>query len=426
MKKRKLCGTNLYRRFLGSLLAIGLAVLALNGCGLEGHFSRVVFTTGFGRDEVFRIGRSNCTLPEFMVYLVNTQNQYENVYGEQIWSVELDGVTLEDNVKDTVLAKLAQIKTMYLMAKDRDMELDQGEKQRVEETARTYYESLTDRERQVMGVDQDGVTLEDNVKDTVLAKLAQIKTMYLMAKDRDMELDQGEKQRVEETARTYYESLTDRERQVMGVDQDTIRQLYTEYAMAEKVYNQIIEGINPEISDDEARTITVEHILIRTYTTDGTGKRIDYSESMKQECYDQIEQLREQAVNEEEDFAELAAKYSEDENLRFSFRKGEIDPALEEVAFKLGNGEISDVVELDDGYHLLRCVSTFDREETDANKLKIVEERQGQVFGGEYDAFVETLVRSMNEELWQEIALVHDQEISTDDFFALYEQMRNP
>ena len=124
LKKRKLCGTNLYRRFLGSLLAIGLAVLALNGCGLEGHFSRVVFTTGFGRDEVFRIGRSNCTLPEFMVYLVNTQNQYENVYGEQIWSVELDGVTLEDNVKDTVLAKLAQIKTMYLMAKDRDMELD--------------------------------------------------------------------------------------------------------------------------------------------------------------------------------------------------------------------------------------------------------------------------------------------------------------
>lgn len=261
MKKRKLCGTNLYRRFLGSLLAIGLAVLALNGCGLEGHFSRVVFTTGFGRDEVFRIGRSNCTLPEFMVYLVNTQNQYENVYGEQIWSVELDGVTLEDNVKDTVLAKLAQIKTMYLMAKDRDMELDQGEKQRVEETARTYYESLTDRERQIM-----------------------------------------------------------------GVDQDTIRQLYTEYAMAEKVYNQIIEGINPEISDDEARTITVEHILIRTYTTDGTGKRIDYSESMKQECYDQIEQLREQAVNEEEDFAELAAKYSEDENLRFSFRKGRLIP----------------------------------------------------------------------------------------------------
>lgn len=318
----------------------------------------MVFTTGFGKDEVFRIGKSICTLPEFMVYLVNTQNQYENVYGEQIWSVELDGVTLEDNVKDTVLAKLAQIKTMYLMAKDRDVELEEGEKERVEEAAQTYYSSLTDQELQVM-----------------------------------------------------------------GADLNTIRQLYTEYAMAEKVYNQIIEGINPEISDDEARTITVEHILIRTYTTDGTGKRIDYSESMKQECYEEILQLREQAVNGEEDFAELAAKYSEDENLRYSFRKGETDPTLEEAAFKLGNGEISDVVELEGGYHLIRCVSTFDREETDANKLKIVEERRGEAFGQEYDAFVETLVRSMNEELWQEITLVRDQEVGTDDFFTIYEQM---
>ena len=350
----------LYRRFLGGLLAIMLAVLPLTGCSLEGDFSRVVFTTGLGKDEVFRIGRSTCTLPEFMVYLVNAQNQYEKVYGEQIWSVELDGVTLEDNVKDTVLARLAQIKTMYLMAKDRDIELDEEEKKRVEEAAQIYYGSLTDQEVQAM-----------------------------------------------------------------GADLNTMRQLYTEYAMAEKVYNQIIEGINPEISDDEARTVTVEHILIRTYTTDGTGKRIDYSESMKRECYEEILQLREQAVSGEEDFAELAARYSEDENLRYSFRKGEIDPALEEAAFKLGNGEISDVVELEGGYHLIRCVSTFDREETDANKLKIVEERRGEVFGQEYDAFVETLVRSMNEELWQEITLVRDQEVGTDDFFTIYEQMRD-
>ncbi|GFH97223.1 foldase protein PrsA 3 [Lachnospiraceae bacterium] len=342
---------------LGGLLAVLLGVLCLDGCSREWDFSRVVFTTGFGRDEVFRIGRSTCTLPEFMVYLVNTQNQYEAVYGEQIWEVELDGVTLADNVKDTVLAKLAQIKTMYLMARERDVELEEGERQRVETAAQVYYDSLTDRERQVL-----------------------------------------------------------------GVDREIIRKLYTEYAMAEKLYNQIIEGINPEISDDEARTITVEHILIRAYTTDGTGRRIDYSEDMKKECYQQITELRERVVDGGEEFAELAAKYSQDENLRYSFRKGEIAPALEEVAFRLENGEVSEVVELEGSYHLLRCVSTFDREETDANKRKIVEERRGEVFGQEYEAFVENLVRSMNEKLWQEIELVYDEEVTTEDFFAIYEQ----
>lgn len=346
-----------YRRLTGILLAIVLAAFSLGGCGREGGYSRVIFTTGFGKDEVFRIGRSSCTLPEFMVYLTNTQNQYENVYGEQIWNVELEGVTLEDNVKDLVLAKIAQVKTMYLMARERDVELDEAQVRQVENAAETYYRSLTERELQIM-----------------------------------------------------------------KVDQATIRQLYTEYAMAEKVYNQIIEGINPEISDDEARTITIEHILIRTYTTDGTGKRIEYSDTMKRECYEQIEELRRQAVEEEADFAQLAAKYSDDENLSYSFRKGEIDTTLEEAAFRLGSGEISDVIELDGGYHLLRCISTFDREETDANKLKIVEERRSEVFGREYDAFVDTLVRSLNEQLWQEITLVHDEEMRTDDFFAVYEQ----
>lgn len=348
---------NKYIRQLGRLLAIVLAVVFLGGCAKEGGYSRVIFTTGFREDEVFRIGKSSCTLPEFMVYLTNTQNQYENVYGGQIWNVEFEGVTLEDNVKDIVLAKIAQIKTMYLMARERDVKLEEADLQRVEKATETYYQSLTDQELEAL-----------------------------------------------------------------GVDKEIVRQLYTEYAMAEKVYNQIIEGINPEISDDEARTITVEHILIRTYTTDGTGKRIEYSDSMKRECYEQITGLRQQAIDGEADFAELAAKYSDDENLSYSFRKGEIDATLEEAAFRLGNGEISDVIELDGGYHLIRCISTFDREETDANKLKIVEERRSEVFGREYEAFVDNLVRSLNEQLWQEITLVHDSQVHTDDFFAIYEQ----
>ena len=36
-----------------------------------------------------------------------------------------------------------------------------------------------------------------------------------------------------------------------------------------------IRDINPEISDDEARTIMVEQILIKTYALDGNGKRVD-------------------------------------------------------------------------------------------------------------------------------------------------------
>ena len=45
------------------------------------------------------------------------------------------------------------------------------------------------------------------------------------------------------------------------MNRQLIESMYRDYALADKVYRQIISDINPEISDDEARTITVQHIL---------------------------------------------------------------------------------------------------------------------------------------------------------------------
>ena len=337
--------------------AVTAAVLgtALAACSMGEGGTKVVFTTGFGRDEVFRIGDESCTKSEIMVYLTNTQNQYETVYGPQVW-----------------------------------------------------------------GIERDGVTLEDNVKETVLAKLAQIKAMCLLAAEKGVELEEAEEEKVAEAAQQYFDSLSETEQAALDVDQKTIENLYREYALAQKVYQEIIRDINPEISDDEARTITVQHILIRTSKTDSQGNTVAYSQEEKQAAYEEISQIRQMALEEGQDFAELASRYSQDSTITYSFGKGEMEEALETAAFGLETGEISQIVESGSGYHIIKCLSTFDREETDANKLKIVEERRKEAFGQEYDAFVETLVRGLNEKLWDEITLIHDDEVATSDFFQVY------
>lgn len=339
-------------RLLTAVMAAVLCLAALTGCGKDG--ARVIFTTGLGKDEVFRVGDEYCRLPELMVYLTTTQNQYESVYGEQIWNTSRDGVTLEENVKETVLARIAQIKTMYLLAKEKGVELTEGENSLVDQAAGEYFGSLNEAE-------------------------------------------------VEK----------------LGVTQEIIRKLYMEYAMADKVYRQIIKDINPEISDDEARTITVQHILFKTYSKGADG-RIPYSESSRQEAYRQASEVRAMAADGEHSFEELAAKYSEDTNITYSFGKGEMDPAVEEAAFQLETNEVSQVVESASGYHIIKCLSTFNREETDANKVKIVEQRRKEVFGQEYDEFVETLVRKLNDELWESIGLIHDSQVTTESFFDVY------
>ena len=121
-------------KLVTKLASICMALLIfLTACG-EGN-TTVVLTTAFKKDEVFKIETISCTVPEMMIYLTNTQNQYETVYGDRIWETSLDGVTLEENVKETVLAKIAQIKTMCLLAREKGVELEDSEEELAEAAA---------------------------------------------------------------------------------------------------------------------------------------------------------------------------------------------------------------------------------------------------------------------------------------------------
>lgn len=342
-----------------AMFSLGLALISgfLTGCkGGDGIGTKVVLTTGFDKDEIFRIETSSCTLPEIMVYMTNIQNRYESVYGTEIWNTNTNGVTLEENVKDIALAQIARIKTMNLMAEKYQVQLDEEE----------------------------------------------------MAK-------------AENAGKAYFDSLSETEIEKMGVSEKTIQSLYTEFALAQKVYQYTIKDINPEISDDEARTITVQHILIKTYALDGTGKKIEYTEKAKQDAYQEACEALELAKD-GEDFDELIRKYSEDDKATYSFGKGDMDPAFETAAFNLGTDEISDIVETEYGYHIIKCLTTFDKDETDANKVKIVEQRREEAFEQEYDAYVATLTRNLNEELWDSVGFIHDEDVDTKDFFEVYSE----
>ena len=91
--------------FLIKLPVMFCMLLMLGGCAMPftgKNIDQVVLTTGFRDDEVFRIGTAVCSEDEYMLYLTNTQNQYEQVYGSEIWSVASENTTLEDKIKNSI------------------------------------------------------------------------------------------------------------------------------------------------------------------------------------------------------------------------------------------------------------------------------------------------------------------------------------
>lgn len=343
----------LKREKISKLLLLILLTCSLCGCKKT---AQVVLTTDFNGEEVFRIEDESCTVPEVMIYLMNIENNYSQVFGDEIWQVPFDGGTVESQYKESVLARLAQIKAMNLFGKSRGVELSESEKK--------------------------------------LVKIA---------------------------ANAYYSSLSTDEVNVSGVTPAIIEKMYSEYALANKVYESVTDEINPEISDDEARSVTIKSILIKTYINDFKGDAVKFTEAEKKNAFIRANQILAK-IKTGEDFDVISADYNEDSESVYSFGRGVMPKEIEDAAYSLSEGEVSGIIETEYGYHILKCVSNFDQQQTDLNKLSIINKRKEEAFTESYDSFVETLTSNLNQELWDSIQ--YDKgSCTTTSFFDEYDKV---
>ena len=165
----------------------------------------------------------------------------------------------------------------------------------------------------------------------------------------------------------------------------------------------------------------MQHILIKTVTENADGTFLLFGRG-KAKVLPQGPRRCLAAASEGEAFEALIEKYSDDPQGTISFGKGEREMAFETAAFNLGTDEISGIVETAEGYEIIKCINTFNREETDRNKLKIVEKRKDEVFGQEYDSFVNSLAKNLNEPLWDSVNMIHDDAVTTSSFFEIYKK----
>ena len=118
------------RRGAAALLAAIVLTGSLTGCGTWSN-TKIVLTTGLTGDQLFKVGKSVCTLPEAMIYVMDYKQQYENAYGVEMWEHDFGGVTLEEYVKDTIIAQLASVKAVTLLAKENNVTLSDAEKEKI-------------------------------------------------------------------------------------------------------------------------------------------------------------------------------------------------------------------------------------------------------------------------------------------------------
>jgi len=246
--------------------------------------------------------------------------------------------------------------------------------------------------------------LKNYVKDVALSEMTRIACMVLLAGEQQVSLTEEEIGEVDKAAKEYFNTLSEEEKSYTEASMADIEKMYENYALANKVYNVLTEGVNAEVSDDEARIMEAMQIFVKDE--------------------DKANEVKEK-LDSGEDFAAVASNYNQKTMIEISFGRGEMPIEVENVAFELDNEQISDCIPTEEGYYFIKCINKFNEELTDANKSNIVKAREKAAFDDVYEAFISGLTSRLNEENWEGIDIITDGSITTDNYFVIIDDTVN-
>ncbi|MCC3869185.1 peptidylprolyl isomerase [Terrisporobacter mayombei] len=262
---------------------------------------------------VATVNGQDITLGNYQKLLALNKSSMESYYGSDIWSKEMEGgKTYKDTLKEMVLETMIGSEVIYQQAEKE--KVTPTDKQ-VQEQIDSFNESIKNKNDYKENLKKIGIN-EDFLKFQFTRDLANSNLQEKFEKDTKIS---------EADMKKYYE--------------DNKKSFYTD-------------------------TVTASHILLKTQDKEGKELSAEKKKEAKKKAEEALAK-----VKAGEDFAKVAKEYSQDSSASNggdlgSFGKGQMVPEFEKAAFNMKKGEISDIVETQYGYHIIKITDRVDKQET--------------------------------------------------------------
>lgn len=252
------------------------------------------------------------------------------------------------------------------------------------------------------------VNLEKEIKSKVKKQLAKLKTNELLAKEHKVVLEDEEKELIKKAASQYYSSLTEKEIELLKIKEDDVVKLYTSFYISDLLYDKLTKDIKLEVSDEEARVVKCKYIFVNA------SDDIEMARTKADEIHKLLE-----AGN---DFNSVAKQYSDTEGMDAQLSRNTVDAKFEEEIFSLVQGQVSKVVENEDGFYIFLCVNDYLEAETLANKDKIIDDYKKSQYDKVYMPFEADQTFEFNNKVWDKVKLSKYSEVTTSSLYEVYNE----
>lgn len=284
--------------------------------------------TDTGKDVVFRYNGQDICIDEVYVYAQTLKEKYESKYGKDVWSQNI----------------------------------------------------VTDD-----GLEMDA---EDAARRETISKIVKTKTLITRSDEYGISLTDSELRKQDQDAEKFYELLTDEQIAEAQLDEDTVKRVLEESALADKIYAYVMKQSSTEISDEQARMSTFYDMFFECYSEDDFGNITLYPQS-KIDAQKKKADAAYTAIAEESDNPDLNISFlGSAKELKYAgthtMSRDEIvstygQDALD-ILYSLSDGQISTVVQTEYGYHIFQMISITDEEATAENKQKLTDAADGEYY----------------------------------------------
>ena len=247
--------------------------------------------------------------------------------------------------------------------------------------------------------DFDTKTMTGSIKDLTIEHLTRVYVLNLYAKEHEIELTEQEQKACATAAREYYSSLNASEKSFTGAKKKDIEAAYKKYALAVKVYRQLMDSVDEEVSEDEARVMEAFVLFVSDENkANEIQGMIDYGYT----------------------FERLASTYTELDSYQATFARGEYPEQVDEVVFNLDTEEVSKAIPVENGFYFFQCLNKYDEKLSEENKQVIIEKRRKKVLDNIVTDLEEKNFSDMNTKLWDGIVFADDvSDLTSADFFRV-------
>lgn len=253
----------------------------------------------------------------------------------------------------------------------------------------------------------DGVAAQDVAKQNVLSSLLFIKPAADEAARLGLELDENDGMNVMEESRELYDELMQADLiDKIGTDFDEIYNIIKENRMQSKLYDFLTKDYKlsevdfevyvQEYYEENKKNLTRVKVLYIFVSDDDSEKDAG-----------QIPEAAYEEILQGENFEDVAAKYSEDEQKEPVTVTGEMfEQELLDEIYSLDNLEVSDLLKTSSGYYIFKAVEVIT---PDMDELKTelrdtyIETKKQEIYKEQSDKWAASAVVEKNMPVWDSI-----------------------